>query len=80
MTDREKLSAAEIERICLYALRASPGLADIEEVRVGPLSDSSGFTWKLISITPVPEPIAYDNALHAIRPIQGAYDLLGQEP
>jgi hypothetical protein len=76
MEEREKLPAAEIERLCLAALRASLGLGETTEVRVGPLNDSSSFTWEMVSITPVPDPIAFDNALNVIRPLQGAYDLL----
>jgi hypothetical protein len=73
---RKKLSAPEIEKLVLEALRRRPGLKGLEWAKIRPSTEES-WTWELAGVGPDGGKKALGDAMDAVQQLRQEIDLGG---
>ncbi len=76
MEARKRLTAKEIEALCLAALKTRPGLMDIQYVKIHHYLGPRSWTWELEEVGPDAGELALKDAMSEINKLQGMFDLV----
>ena len=77
MSERQRLSASEIEAELLAELQKLPSLRDTQSVTVRPYNGPNGWTWELDRIEPEVGPVQtkFLDIIDVVGRLQRQYDL-----
>ena len=73
--DRVRKPKAELEVLCVNALRAKLGMHDLRTVQVIPYSGLQSWTWEVSEFRGDVAPVAFQDAIEEVRKLQQMYDL-----
>jgi hypothetical protein len=77
MEQRKRLKSAEIEALCVKALKTQNGLRQVSYANIRPYKGGKSWTWELYDAGPGAGPLALNDAkLAVIAKFQGEYDLI----
>lgn len=73
--DRVSKSRAELEALCVDALRLKPGMHGLRAVRITRYSGQEGWTWEVADFQGEVKLVAFQDAIEVVRKLQQMYDL-----